>query len=135
MNRLATVLDLNKPSTYREYFIGIDEFNHPKVYTDQHATFVLLIRLILLEPGTYPNHPDMGVGLVSRYRFVMKEKLGELQTRIQNQINTYLPEFSAVNVEVSYEEQHKYTQISIMIDEITYKMTYNPETNILSSVA
>ena len=135
MNRLATVLDLNKPSTYREYFIGIDEFNHPKVYTDQHATFVLLIRLILLEPGTYPNHPDMGVGLVSRYRFVMKEKLGELQTRIQNQINTYLPEFSAVNVEVSYEEQHKYTQISITIDEIIYKMTYNPETNILSSVA
>ena len=135
MNRLATVLDLNKPSTYREYFIGIDEFNHPKVYTDQHATFVLLIRLILLEPGTYPNHPDMGVGLVSRYRFVMKEKLGELQTRIQNQINTYLPEFSAVNVEVSYEKQHKYTQISITIDEITYKMTYNPETNILSSVA
>ena len=135
MNRLATVLDLNKPSTYREYFIGIDEFNHPKVYTDQHATFVLLIRLILLEPGTYPNHPDMGVGLVSRYRFVMKEKLGELQTRIQNQINTYLPEFSAVNVEVSYEEQHKYTKISITIDEITYKMTYNPETNILSSVA
>ena len=135
MNTLATVLDLNKPSTYREYFIGIDEFNRPKVYTDQHATFVLLIRLILLEPGTYPNHPDMGVGLVSRYRFVMKEKLGELQTRIQNQINTYLPEFSAVNVEVSYEEQHKYTQISITIDEITYKMTYNPETNILSSVA
>ena len=135
MNKLATVLDLNKPSTYREYFIGIDEFNHPKVYTDQHATFVLLIRLILLEPGTYPNHPDMGVGLVSRYRFVMKEKLGELQTRIQNQINTYLPEFSAVNVEVSYEEQHKYTQISITIDEIIYKMTYNPETNILSSVA
>ena len=135
MNRLATVLDLNKPSIYREYFIGIDEFNHPKVYTDQHATFVLLIRLILLEPGTYPNHPDMGVGLVSRYRFVMKEKLGELQTRIQNQINTYLPEFSAVNVEVSYEKQHKYTQISITIDEITYKMTYNPETNILSSVA
>lgn len=135
MNTLATVLDLNKPSTYREYFIGIDEFNHPKVYTDQHATFVLLIRLILLEPGTYPNHPDMGVGLVSRYRFAMKEKLANLQTRIEEQISTYLPEFSAVNVEVSYEKEHKYTQISITIDEITYKMTYNPETNVLSSVA
>ena len=135
MNTLATVLDLNKPSTYREYFIGIDEFNNPKVYTDQHDTFVILIRLILLEPGTYPNHPDMGVGLVSRYRFAMKEKLANLQTRIEEQISTYLPEFSAVNVEVSYEKEHKYTQISITIDEITYKMTYNPETNILSSVA
>ena len=135
MNTLATVLDLNKPSTYREYFIGIDEFNHPKVYTDQHATFVLLIRLILLEPGTYPNHPDMGVGLVSRYRFAMKEKLANLQTRIEEQISTYLPEFSAVNVEVSYEKEHKYTQISITIEEITYKMTYTRESNILSSVA
>jgi hypothetical protein len=77
----------------------------------------------------------MGVGLVSRYRFAMKEKLANLQTRIQEQISTYLPEFSAVNVEVSYEKEHKYTQISITIDEITYKMTYNPETNILSSVA
>ena len=131
---MATVLDLNKKTTYTEYFLGIDEFNHPKVYTDQHATYILLIRLILLEPGTYPTRPNMGVGLVSNYRFAMEDKINELQHNIQDQITEYLPEFSAVKVQVAFDRSINSVQIDITIDEYTYQISYNPETNALSSL-
>lgn len=131
---MATILDLNKPSTYREYFLGIDEFNHPKIYTDQHATYVLLIRLILLEPGTYPTRPNMGVGIVSRYRFALEDKIRQLQDDISEQIIEYLPEFTASKVTCTYDASVKSVQIDITIDEYVYQISYNPETNKLSSL-
>ena len=129
---MATVLDLNKPSTYREYFIGIDEFNHPKVYTDQHATFVLLIRLILLEPGTYPNHPDMGVGLVSRFRYSMDVDMGKLSNTIKEQIMTYLPQFTLTDVRCVLGDDEtgdkKVIRIYITSEELNAYLPINTET-------
>ena len=47
----------------------------PKVLDEKDATHTLIVRLILLEKGTYPTHPDMGVGIVSNYRFAFTEEL------------------------------------------------------------
>jgi hypothetical protein len=131
---LAKVLGTNKKATITEAFLGIDEFNHPKVYTDQHATYILLIRLILLEPGTYPTRPNMGVGLVSRYRFAIEDKIEQLQSDIEDQIREYLPEFQATNVTVSYNSITKEVNIHITVDDYTYQLTYDPEINKLSSL-
>lgn len=131
---MAKILNPNKEVTITESFLGIDEFNHPKVYTDQHATYVLLIRLILLEPGTYPTRPNMGVGIVSRYRFAIEDKIEQLQTDIEDQIREYLPEFQATSVVVSYKSNTKEVNIHITVDAYTYQLTYNSETSTLSSL-
>ena len=52
-------------STYREYLLDVDNFSKPKILTDQQAIAALLTRLILLEPGTNPLFPTMGVKVSS----------------------------------------------------------------------
>lgn len=130
---MAKILDTNKPNSVVEYFLGTNEFNRPSVWTDVDATYVLLIRLILLEPGTYPNHPRMGVGLVSRYRYAKADELNNLKNDIQNQIATYLPQFSSIDVELTLTNT-KDLYIQIIINGIAYELVYKPEYQSLDAV-
>ena len=130
---MAKILDTNKTNSIVEYFLGTNEFNRPSVWTDVDATYVLLIRLILLEPGTYPNHPRMGVGLVSRYRYAKADELNNLKNDIQNQIATYLPQFSSIDVELTLTNT-KDLYIQIIINGIAYELVYKPEYQTLDAV-
>lgn len=130
---MAKILDTNKTNSVVEYFLGTNEFNRPTVWTDVDATYVLLIRLILLEPGTYPNHPRMGVGLVSRYRYAKADELNNLKNDIQNQIATYLPQFSSIDVELTLTNT-KDLYIQIIINGIAYELVYKPEYQTLDAV-
>ena len=48
-----------------EFSFSVDDFENPKTYKDAEAIATLLVRLLILEPGTFQSHPDMGVGLYS----------------------------------------------------------------------
>lgn len=110
-------------SDEHEYTLSTDEFNKPRVLKSKDAIAQLLIHLILLEPGTYSNRPEMGVGLVSRYRYTNTNNIINLQNDIQNQIETYLPEFIGVDVNVSFDEDSTDNDliIEIFFDGTTYK--------------
>ena len=41
-------------------------FKEPRETTGRKAIGALIVRLLLLEPGTDPNRPEMGVELVSK---------------------------------------------------------------------
>lgn len=81
-----------------EYTFSVNSFKEPIVKKEQRAIALLLVRLILLNPGSDPLHPDMGVG-IQRYRYTMNT-LPELKKRVEEQINTYLPMFSSAKVEL-----------------------------------
>ena len=101
----------------REYLLSTDAFKTPKVLKNQEAIAMLLLRLILLDPGSDPLHPDMGVG-IRQYRYAMgKEE--ELKTRIREQMDQYLPCFPAGNVELEVTSD-KLINIKITIDDIIY---------------
>ena len=130
---MAKILDTNKTNSVVEYFLGTNEFNRPSVWTDVDATYVLLIRLIVLEPGTYPNHPRMGVGLVSRYRYAKADELNNLKNDIQNQIATYLPQFSSIDAELTLTNT-KDLYLQIIINSISYQLVDKPEHQTLDAV-
>lgn len=130
---MAKILDTNKPNSVIEYFLGTNEFNRPTVYTDVDATYTLLIRLILLDPGTYPTHPRMGVGLVSRYRYAKDSELTQLSNDIEDQIATYLPQFTSVSVELTLTTT-KDLFIQIIIDGVAYELIYKTEYETLEAV-
>lgn len=101
----------------REYLLKTNAFKTPVVLENQQAIAMLLMRLILLDPGSDPLHPDMGVG-VRQYRYAMgKEE--ELKQRIQDQISQYLPCFPAGNVEFEVTSD-KLLNIKITIDDTVY---------------
>lgn len=101
----------------REYICSVNKFNKPVVYDKKKAIGLLLVRLILLEPGSDPLHPEMGVG-IRRYRYTMNT-LDELKKRVQDQIDTYLPTFRASNVEITLQANHT-CNIEITIDDTIY---------------
>ena len=102
----------------REYLLSTTVLNQPEVYEKQQAIAMLLMRLILLNPGSNPLHPEMGVGIVN-YRYAMG-RLDELKSRIAEQIKTYLPCFPAAKVEIVVNPDNT-CDIIITIDDAQYR--------------
>lgn len=103
--------------------MSVDEFNNPKVFKNAEAVMVQLTRLILLNPGTIQSHPNMGVGLVQRYRYSMEGNEVYLKSDIINQINTYLPNYQGADVKVVFKDHVCY--ISITIDSTIFMIMYD----------
>lgn len=106
----------------KEPCLTTNDFNRPAILEGRDAISTLLVHLILLEPGTYSNRPEMGVGLVSRYRYNEEESLQQLQKDIAKQVSIYLPEFEMVDVNV-YMDQTTNNEIviEIYLDGVLYK--------------
>lgn len=114
------IIDINSNANttvkYTEQALLVDAFNKPAVFYNNDAIGLRLIELLLINPGTYPTKPYMGVGLVANYRYTFFDKLPELESKIKDQIETYLPEFSPVSVSLDKNEDEKTLGISITIN-------------------
>lgn len=82
-----------------EYTLEIDNFDTPNEVTGIKGSAYLILNLVFLNPGTYHTAPKMGVGLQA-YRFEMIDdhKVRQIETKIRDQIQTYLPELSSVDI-------------------------------------
>ena len=125
--------DMSRLIPIKEYSLKVNDFNEPKVYEKQQALMLLLTRLILLEPGTFQSHPDMGVGLISNFRYRVDDGslIADLKSRIQTQIDTYLPFLSGVTVLVEIHDKSFY--VSIGIDDLIFGILYDTQTNNLTT--
>jgi hypothetical protein len=101
----------------REYLFTVNEYNEPTVVEGKAAIALMLIRLILLEPGSDPLHPLMGVG-IKKYRYAFNQ-LEELKTAVEQQIQTYLPDFQNATVELVATDDKK-CNIEITINDVVY---------------
>ncbi|MDD3121997.1 MAG: GPW/gp25 family protein [Candidatus Izemoplasmatales bacterium] len=104
----------------KEHVFSLNEFRESKVLEGKEAIATLLVRIILLQPGTNPDHPEMGVGLVENYRYSQKDNIDNLKREIQSQIQTYLPRLQATNVNVLLNPDNTLT-IGIQIDDVIYQ--------------
>jgi len=100
----------------KEYLLTVDKYNRPFSVTGNEAVALNLVRLILLNPGSDPLHPEMGVGL-KNYRYALS--LSELTKRIEDQINTYLPQYTNASVDI-IRTPDRVANIEITIDDTVY---------------
>ena len=106
----------------REYLLTVDEFSNPQVVEGKSAIELLLSRLILLEPGSDPLHPDMGIG-IKNYRFNNnKDALTELNKKITDQVDKFLPTYQGSNVSLGFTPD-KILEINITVGDTTYVYT------------
>lgn len=105
----------------KEYSLSVNDFKEPQEYEDGATIFVLIKRLILLNPGTYPNHPDMGVGLIRYWRHSDMDETTSLETKIREQIETYLPQLNLYDVSLTKKSNNELA-IIIKVGEITLAM-------------
>lgn len=109
--------------------IGVD--NKPIVLKKEDKDTMLLIRLILMEPGLNQLFPDMGVGLVSRFRFSRDIDMDSLSNTIKTQIEKYLPQFTLTDVRCKLGDDYannKVIKIYIRSEELNAYLPINTET-------
>ena len=85
-------------------------------------------------PVKFQSHPEMGIGLKSRYRYKSGEDiLITLQNDINNQINKYLPELTATDVTLTMQGQ----VLGIIIDtsDGAYVISYDTTTDVMKAAA
>lgn len=107
-------------STYKEYLLSTTAFKEPAIVTGKKAVATMISRIIMMEPGTNPLHPTMGVGLASKYRFLSSPTIEtSLKNDIARQIEQFLPNYQLANVELVYNED-KTVDINIQVDDTVY---------------
>lgn len=86
-----------------EFTLDIDNYEEILAEAGVLAYARLLINLLFLKPGTYPNSPDMGID-INKYSFeLMDEELtSQLEDEIKHQVSIYLPN----NVSYSIRAEH-----------------------------
>lgn len=123
----------NTSNEFREYLLSINEFIQPKVLKRDQAAYTDIIRLFLLDPGTNQTHPEMGIGIRSRYRFSDTADISKLQQEAKDQMKTYLPNLLTMDVQV----EAYGTTIAIFItsesDDI-YALGYNTDTGSIGGL-
>lgn len=115
-----------------EPLLSVDKYYRPLVAKGDNYATLLLVRLILCEPGTFQTHPDLGVGLVSKFRYASDVDMEVLQNRIQEQIQKYLPMFTLVKVKCVLGDDisgdQKVIKIYITSNELNACIPINTET-------
>lgn len=101
----------------REYLLSVDSFNKPIKVEGEPAVGLRLLELLMMDPGSNPLHPDMGVG-IRNYRYGINN-LSDLENRISDQIKTYLPMYQADEVSI-INTPDKILNIEIRIGENVY---------------
>ena len=101
-----------------EYPLSIDNFKRPKVAKNADAICIFLLRLLLIEKGQIQTHPDMGVGLISRYKYASPNQLRSIENDIENQLSVYLPDYQATKISVALDD--KELVVNITINDILY---------------
>ena len=105
----------------------------PKVIKNDQAAYTDIIRLFLLEPGTNQTHPEMGIGIRSRYRFSDASEIHKLKQEVKEQMKTYLPSLIATDVQVQAYGSTLAIFISSQNEQI-YALGYNTETGVIGGV-
>ena len=119
----------------KEHVLSLNDFNMPKVFDASNSIYVLIVRIILLEPGTFQRHPEMGIGIKSRYRYgtIDDAFLSTLKNDISKQLETYLPSLASTDIVLTVNGN----TLGIIIDteDGAYVLAYNSDTNILDTAA
>lgn len=116
---------------FREYNMSTNDFKQPEISYGKKAIGILMVRLLLLEPGTDPMRPDMGVGLVSKYRYIFPDRLADLKKDIYDQLNRFLFPYQKIGIVMDVQDKELHMQITINDDTYKY-VTVEQEDNTIT---
>jgi hypothetical protein len=67
-------------------------YNTNEVRKELEALAQVIQNLIIIEPGTYPNDPSMGVGIEGyQFEFLDAKTISDLRDKIDSQIKRFIP--------------------------------------------
>ena len=110
----------NSECTKEEFYLDINDFQQVDSVNGLYAIARLIQILCILQPGTYPNHPDMGIGIQNfKFEYADSDTIASINSRISEQIGKYLsdPNIISVNTELVLNEYtKKKDKLAVKID-------------------
>lgn len=116
---------------YLEYTMSVNNIRRPVIATQKDAIYILLARLALLDPGTNQAFPTMGLGLKTRWRYALADKVNSLVSEYQRQITMFLPGLRLL--ELKAEMKGKTLIFRVNIDNTVYPIKINTENYTLEN--
>ena len=138
-------ITVDSTANIRDYLLDLDDIGNPKVVdmTDirkgkLNSAATMIIRLLLLKKGTYPDFPNLGIDIRGRYRFMFSEELSTLESELTDQIETYLPELLPITVIAEMITIPSTTAngilFNIISNEIDFVLLYNINKNTFDGI-
>lgn len=138
-------ITVDSTANIRDYLLDLDDIGSPKVVdmTDirrgkLNSAATMIIRLLLLKKGTYPDFPNLGIDIRGRYRFMFSEELSTLESELTDQIETYLPELLPITVSAEMITIPSTTAngilFNIISNEIDFVLLYNINKNTFDGI-
>ena len=113
-------------SVISEGLFTTDSYNKPMVLKDKDALAILLLRLLIMVPGTNRRHPEMGVDIRGRYEYSSEDEIDELNDEITQQIETYMPNYAS-GASVNCTSENHNLKVSINVDGTVFNFTSSDE--------
>lgn len=106
-----------------EYLLAVDNYKKPAKYSNEKAEYYVILKLILMNKGENQLFPDMGVGLIKKYRYMTEDNIPELENDIESQISKYLPELMIDTVTVQIINENLTISVSSSQNNTNYNYT------------
>lgn len=116
-----------------EHLLTTNDFGKRTTLTGAKAIAVAIIRLILMEPGVNPLHPEEGVGLKSRFGRCTNDDLDDLKREIYMQLSVYLPEYSGIPINAEIKDAKLDIRINVDGEVYIFDDALN-ETNSIATL-
>jgi len=121
-------------SQKKELSLSLNSFGEPLELSGKKAWISQIVGLIMLEPGTYPSNPLIGVGL-KKYEFeVLDSNLSRLRDLISSQIKTYLPDIPFSDVTMGTQD-HNGKPILVFLFEFNNAVGLNDTVAVVAEKA
>jgi len=99
-----------------EITLEIDDFGNSQVQTGAMAIAYRLQNLLLTEPYTYPDNPDLGVGIqLFEHEHMTDDTLQSIRSKIGEQVRKYMPDAPIIEVYVEKMVTHVSADMSTVI--------------------
>ena len=118
----------------KEYSLKKNAYNTPKEHININAIGIILGRLLLLEPGTITHSPEMGIGLISKYRYMQSDKVDELSNRIKEQISLYIDQFITPTVDITFTPGENIMNIYVTMNGLSLGFIFNSDELSLKTI-
>lgn len=114
-----------------DHLFATNNFSKPKSISGKDEIHIQLLRLLNMTPGTMPNNPDMGVGILTKFKFGSEEQAEELEERISSQILDYI---GVQADQVTVELVDSMYKITIIIDNTIYGFKQNKTNSLMDLI-
>lgn len=119
-------------SQYQRIELGfdLDDFQKPICYSGKDAWVHQILQLCIMDPGTIPSNPTIGVGM-NNYEFLLEDDRRKLASEINRQVPIFFPDMPFQNATVQSPSENEDQDILYIF--LTFLVDSSIETAVVAA--